>query len=83
MDRKGIYPVASDDFVQWLGAELIRDDDMFNAAVVSFGSFGFIHGIMLETEPICLLAEQRADQFTYDDDLVNAIQYTSISRTSR
>jgi hypothetical protein len=67
-------PVASDAFGQWLGAELIRDDDMFNAAVVSFGSFGFIHGIMLETEPIYLLAEQRADQFTYDDDLVNAIQ---------
>lgn len=67
-------PVASPEFLTWLGAELIRDDDMFNSAVVSFGSFGFIHGIMLETEPIYLLAEQRADQFTYDDDLVHALE---------
>jgi len=72
-------PVASDDFVKWLGAELVRDDDIFNSAVVSFGSFGFIHGIMLETEPIYLLAEQRADQFTWDDDLINSIQTLDFS----
>ena len=72
-------PVASDDFIQWLGAELVRDDDIFNSALVSFGSFGFIHGVMLETEPIYLLAEQRADQFTYDDDLVQAIQTLDFS----
>ena len=79
MGGRASAPVASDDFVQWLGAELVRDDDIFNSAVVSFGSFGFIHGIMLETEPIYLLAEQRADQFTYDDDLVQAIQTLDFS----
>lgn len=52
-------PVASDAFISWLGAVPIRNDDLFNAAVVSFGSFGFIHGIMLETSPLFLLKEYR------------------------
>ena len=57
--EKKSNPVASDDFINWLGAEAIKDDDMFNAAVVSFGSFGFIHGILIETEPIFLLEQYR------------------------
>lgn len=48
-------PVVSDLFVQKLGATLLRDDALFNAALVSFGSFGFIHGVMLSTEPLFLL----------------------------
>jgi len=34
------------------GAELITDDDLFYAAEVSFGSFGLIHGLLIETEPL-------------------------------
>lgn len=38
---------------EWLGAtRLIEDDDMFNAVVVSFGSFGIIHGVLIEAEPL-------------------------------
>ncbi len=48
-------PVMSDDFPARLGAELLRDDEIFNAALVSFGAFGFIHGVLLETEDIYLL----------------------------
>lgn len=48
-------PVVSELFVQKIGAKLIRDDALFNAALVSFGSFGFIHGVMLKTEPLFLL----------------------------
>lgn len=47
-------PVVTGVFVEKIGAELIRDDDVFNAALVSFGSFGFIHGVMIETEPLFL-----------------------------
>ncbi|MBS1564146.1 MAG: FAD-binding protein [Bacteroidetes bacterium] len=53
--ERASYPVASDILVQKLDAELVRDDDLFNAALVSFGSFGFIHGVMIETEPLYLL----------------------------
>ncbi len=53
--ERASYPVVSDLFAQRLGAELVRDDSLFYAALVSFGSFGFIHGAMIETEPIYLL----------------------------
>ncbi len=45
-------PVMNDDFVRSLGAEAIRDDDVFNAALVSFGSFGIITAVAVETSPI-------------------------------
>ena len=53
--ERASHPVASDAFVQKLQTELIRDDELFNAALVSFGSFGFIHGVMIETEDLYLL----------------------------
>lgn len=47
-------PVLTEDYVKnSLGADrLINSDDMFNAALVSFGSFGVVHGYLLETEKI-------------------------------
>jgi len=47
-------PVVTQAFIQRIGAEHVLDDAIFNAAVVSFGSFGFIHGVMIETEPLFL-----------------------------
>jgi len=53
-------------FAQYMnGAELIEDDDMFNAALVSFGSFGIIHAVILEAEPLYQLKMQSL-QVTYD-----------------
>ncbi len=49
------YPVVSDAFIQKFKTKLVADDELFNAALVSFGSFGFIHGVMIETEDIYLL----------------------------
>lgn len=77
--EKKSNPVASDDFINWLGAELVRDDDMFNAAVVSFGSFGFIHGILLETEPVFLLEQYRAGDIEYNDALKPAMNEVDFS----
>ncbi len=77
--EKKSNPVASDDFINWLGAEPIKDDDMFNAAVVSFGSFGFIHGILIETEPIFLLEQYRTGNIIYNDDLKQAINNLDFS----
>lgn len=65
-------PVASDSFINSLGVTAIhRNDEMFNAAVVSFGSFGVIHGIMLETEPI-----YRLSVYENTEDDKNIIPYT-------
>lgn len=33
-----------------IGAEFVRDDALFNAALVSFGSFGIIHGLVIEAD---------------------------------
>jgi hypothetical protein len=75
-------PVASDSFIQAIGAEAKRDDELFNAAVVSFGSFGVIHGILLETTPLFLLEEHRFDNVVYNDDLVDAIQTQDLTKLS-
>lgn len=46
-------------FGAWLSnSTMILDDDMFNAALVSFGSFGIIHGLVLQAEPIYQLRMQ-------------------------
>lgn len=71
--ERASYPVASDTFINWLGATPMRDDDLFNAALVSFGSFGIIHGIMLETEPLYLLKEYRVGDILYSDELMDAL----------
>ena len=52
-------PAVTQEYADFLGgATLINDDDMFNAAVVSFGSFGLIHGMLFEAEPLYRLRRQ-------------------------
>ena len=67
LERKS-YPVVSDAFADRLQTTIVRDDDLFNAALVSFGSFGFIHGVMLETDPLFLYEAYRVKVET-DDSL--------------
>ena len=49
------YPVLSEKFPGAIGAKIIRNDKLFNAALVSFGSFGIIRGLLIETRPVFLL----------------------------
>jgi hypothetical protein len=64
LERKS-RPVVSDAFVASLGAELRRDDALFDAAVVSFGSFGVIHAVMLEVVPLYVL-ERHVRSYHFD-----------------
>jgi FAD/FMN-containing dehydrogenase len=49
-------PAVTSAFCTWLGrTRLIQDDELFNAALVGFGSFGLVHGLLIETEPIYIL----------------------------
>jgi FAD/FMN-containing dehydrogenase len=57
--ERSSHPVVNDGFVQRLGTQLKRDDDLFNAALVSFGSFGIIHAVLIEAEPLYLLNTTR------------------------
>jgi hypothetical protein len=48
-------PAASDAFCAHLGAEPLRDDALFESALVAFGTMGIVHGYLLEVEPLFLL----------------------------
>ena len=76
--ERASYPVTSAAFQEWIKAEVIRDDELFNAALVSFGSFGFIHSIIIEVEPKFLL-EQQLLKIPYNTALVNAIKFNDFS----
>ncbi|MBK8020442.1 MAG: FAD-binding protein [Chloroflexi bacterium] len=60
-------PVMNDKFVKKIGARLIRDDDVFNAAVVSFGTFGIIAAMAIETVPIYQLEFPPIVDISYAD----------------
>ncbi len=72
-------PVMSPRFAGHLDTEVIRDDAVFNAALVSFGSFGTIHGVLIETEDIFLLEASRI-KLPFDDDLKHVIHTLDFSR---
>ncbi|MBN8854577.1 MAG: FAD-binding protein [Sphingobacteriales bacterium 50-39] len=72
LERKS-YPVVSDNLIRSLQTELVQDDDLFNSALVSFGSFGIIHGAMIETESIFLL-EAYMSTMPFDNSLQQIMQ---------
>lgn len=71
IERKS-RPVMKDSFAARLGATVWRDDDLFDAAVVSFGSFGVIAAVVLETVPRYLLRTHTAVR-TLDEPMWRAI----------
>lgn len=68
LERKS-YPVVKPEFAALLNAELVRDDALFNAAVMSFGSFGVIHNVLIETRPRFLLNPKTFAPVPFDQDL--------------
>ena len=60
-------PVLNQDFCDRIEADLIRDDEVFNAAVVSFGTFGIIAAMAIETSPIYHLDFPAISDIPHDD----------------
>ena len=60
-------PVLNEAFTARIGAELVRDDDIFNAAVVSFGTFGIIAAMAVETAPVYQLEFPPVVDISHDD----------------
>lgn len=48
-------PALTDVFAGRIKSRVIRNDGLFNAALVGLGAFGFIHGVVIETEDRFLL----------------------------
>ncbi|MVM37433.1 FAD-binding protein [Spirosoma sp. HMF3257] len=67
-------PVTKSNFTDNLGiSEVLRNDDLFNAVLVSFGSFGFIHGVLLDVENLFWLKSYSVDSVPYTDALKKAM----------
>lgn len=60
-------PVLTAEFAAQLGAELVRDDEQFNAAVVSFGTCGIVAALAIETAPIYQLQFPAVGDIHHDD----------------
>jgi len=76
--ERASYPVVTDAFPDRFGAELIRDDTLFDAALVSFGSFGIIQAVMIETEEIFLLEATRR-RMPFDETLKHTLDTLDFS----
>jgi len=48
-------PILSDSFAQKINSKVVRDDNLFNAALVSLGSMGFIYGVAIRAKDNYLL----------------------------
>jgi hypothetical protein len=63
-------PVMKASFVAQFGIPApTRDDALFNAVVMSFGSMGVIHAVVIETGPRMLLRAEKVMPVPYDDSL--------------
>jgi hypothetical protein len=64
--------ITSEAFHKKIGAEVFIDDDLFNAILVSFGSFGIIHGVLVEVEDKFLL-DQKLQRLPFDQKVAEAL----------
>ncbi len=80
LERKS-YPVVSGALIQKFKTKLVADDELFNAALVSFGSFGFIHGVMIETTNIYLL-ECHRKKIPIDDSFRHIMETLDFSNAN-
>lgn len=76
--ERSSYPVMADTFADKLGAVLLRDDEVFNAALVSIGAMGFVHGVLIEAEDDFLL-ESYQRRTPYDDALIRQMKTLDFS----
>lgn len=79
--ERASYPVMTKDFADDLGAEWKRDDALFNAALISLGGFGIIHGVMIETDPLSLF-EMHRQRMPFDAamrDAMNTLNFSQLS----
>lgn len=79
--EKASKPVLNEEFAERIGAEIIRDDDVFNAAVVSFGTFGIIAAVAVETAPIYQLAFPAIADVSHDDLKAQLREFTRTGPT--
>lgn len=73
-------PALNDAFAQQINARVIRNDGLFNAALVGLGSFGFIHGVVIEAEDKYLL--KRYVKRLHKDEAMKLVATMNFTDTS-
>ncbi len=63
---------TTDGFAAQLDAELVRDDELFNAALVSFGAVGLVQGVLIQARRAFTLRSFRS-RLPYDDAFKAAV----------
>jgi hypothetical protein len=76
--ERASYPVVKDSVIARFNADPVRNDELFNAALVSFGCFGIILGVVIEPIPLYYLHGWR-QPFQFDDALWDAVQQMDFS----
>ena len=73
------YSVMSKEFIETTNSKLIRDTNIFNAALVSFGAFGIITAYAIETEPIYQVKFPKIKEINLEtlENLLNDASYYS------
>ncbi len=72
-------PIAADDLLDAIDAEKRADDEIFNAALVAFGSFGMLLAVCIEVRDEFNLLERREGHHV-DSALLHALETGDISR---
>ncbi len=73
------HPVCDDAVIEWLRRETglfvtrVDDDELFAAAQVSLGSLGFVHGVVVEAEPIYSLRRRIVNRSFGDPEVWDAL----------
>jgi len=62
--ERASQPIMSPRFMEKTGSRLVRDDSLFDAALVSFGAFGMITAMAIETDPLYQLKFDRVQVTT-------------------
>ncbi len=74
-------PALTANFAKRIGARLVRNDELFNAALVSFGSMGIIMGLLVQSVPLFKIRATRRT-VPFDGQLQNLLQSMDLAIVS-
>ena len=74
--------IVKKDFTDKLNTTIVSDDALFNAVLVSFGSIGIIHGVMIEVTDLFLYDSYRV-KLPLDNSLLNLMTSLDFSKPNK
>ncbi len=73
-------PIVNSGFANKIGAELVRDTQLFHAALVSLGALGIVHSVMIRTTGRYLLESfRRPMRYSEVKKAINTLDFTGLA----